>query len=93
MTHPLQVHEYAVDLRGSCPEPLKKLRVSSDLAGHPISHLSLHPGGRHLVTLTRSGDVVAFDLKLLITSRRFGGVKAGAGPRKVAVSPGGWLGV
>ena len=85
----LQVHELAVDLRGSCPEPLKKLRTSADMAGRPICHMAPHPGGRHLVALTRSGDLVALDLKLLIASRRFGGMKAAAGPLKAAVSPGG----
>ncbi|KAI8466790.1 MAG: hypothetical protein J3K34DRAFT_460714 [Monoraphidium minutum] len=83
------VHELALDLRGSCQEPLKKLRASADLAGRPICHLLPHPGGRHLLALTRSGDLVALDLKLLISIRRFGGVKAGPGPLKAAVSPDG----
>lgn len=88
---PSQIHELALDLRESCPEPLKKLRASADLAGRPLCHLAPHPGGRHLVALTRAGDLVALDLKLLIAARRFSGVKAAAGPCKAAVSPGALL--
>jgi hypothetical protein len=85
---PMQVHEIAVDLRGSCPEPLKKLRACAHLAGSPIAQLAPHPGGRHLVALSRSGNLASLDLKLLILNRRFGSVRAGTGPLKAAISPG-----
>jgi len=95
------LHEYAVNLSSSrlgtpsgaqTQPPLTRLRTSSDLATRSgtVTHLALHPGGRHLVTLSGDGDVAAVDLKLLITAKWFGRVKAGmgAGPVKVAVSPG-----
>jgi hypothetical protein len=93
---PLQLHEFAVDLRAPAPgapppgPPLRRLRSSADLAlGGPLAHAALHPGGRHLVALSRgSGAVHAVDLKLLLASRRLGRVKAGVGPFKLAASPG-----
>jgi hypothetical protein len=96
-TPPAKVHEYSVDLRGggapptAAPaDPLRRLRTSSDLAAAgPVTHVTCHPDGRHLVTVSGAGDVAAVDLKLMIRARWFGRVNVGVGPPlKAAVSPG-----
>lgn len=45
------VTEYAVDLASQ--EPLKRLRISGELAGRPVVQLALHPGSHYLIALTR----------------------------------------
>ncbi len=83
------IQEYSVDLSGSCPEPIKKLRSSDDVAGAPIAQLLLHPGAHHLLVLTKRHRLVALDVKMLVVARTFREVRCSSHPLKAAISPGG----
>eukprot|EP00775_Hariotina_reticulata_P007429 gene7429-7638_t len=70
---------------------LKRLRSSSELAGCPLVSLAFHPGGHHLLALSKSKScqLVALDAKLLLVARRFVGVRCSSAPIKAGISPDG----
>ena len=66
------------------------LRASGELAAGSggAVHLALHPAGRHIISVMKSGDVAAVDLKVLLVARQFGRIKARSGIVKATISPG-----